>query len=55
MYCSPGSGSALNNLKNRCQNFIKIFFSNFFYTMKKRIFGNILKSGEYLQGIFQNN
>jgi hypothetical protein len=51
-YRSPGSGSALNNLKKRCQNFRKIFFS------KKKLYGEKGNNGEYsleLENIFRES
>jgi hypothetical protein len=41
MYSSPRSDLALNNLKNKCQNFRKIFFS------KKDLYGKKENIGEY--------
>jgi hypothetical protein len=45
-YHSPGLGSVLNNSKNRCQNFRKIFFSKklFLYNEKENL-------GEYFQNM----
>ena len=43
-YCSPESCLALNNFKNRCQKFRKIFFSKIIFLHgEKRILWNILK------------
>jgi hypothetical protein len=56
VYRTPGSGLALNNLKNKCQNFRKIFLSkNHFLHSEKENIGEYSQNEEYLQRIFQNN
>jgi hypothetical protein len=48
-YHSPGSGSAINNLKNRCRNFRKIFFLKNIFLHGKNIFSHCEKEslGKY--------
>jgi hypothetical protein len=51
LYRTPASGSAKNNLKIRCRNFRKTFFSKiYFCKVKKRILENIFRIWHLLKG-----
>jgi hypothetical protein len=51
LYCILGSGSALNNLKNRCRNFRKLFF----YTVERESWRIFIEMENILSESSNNN